>query len=1207
MAEKKAITVTEQQQAVIDNRGGDLLVSAAAGSGKTKVLVDRIVKRVCVEGADIDRFVVITYTKAAAAELRNKIMAELSRRLAETPADKHIRAQLKQINNAQISTVHSFCANLLRQNAALIGLPSDFRVAEEQECKVLRAGAMEDLLESLYKDIEKHPDIKAFVEELGYGRDDSAVPAILYDIYETIQAHPYPQRWVEKCLADMDMSQYLSRGADASETPWGKYIIDSTKAYIRTQIRQVDDALAICDTDKALSAAYSDTLVADRTRLDSILYCTTWDELYLFQSSSWPRMGRVKKGEPYSAILQEQVKAIRDRYKKAVDAKLKNVYGNSSEVLGDLAKAEPSVRGMFSLIAKFTQLYKQAKAQSSILDFSDLEHETIRLLLGDDGVLTDVAKAMQEQYEEIMIDEYQDTNSVQETIFSALSNGHNRFMVGDVKQSIYRFRLAEPEIFMQHFDSSDADYAHADAGVPRKICLTQNFRSRPEILAATNDVMSACMSRQMGDVDYTESEALRAGRVDFTVPETNPVELVTINMDGMSDGTDDSKEAVAKADVEAQYVAKRISAMLKNETIQDEETGELRKVRASDIAIIMRSTKNAAKYYMKALADVGIASTAARNGSIMDTTEVATLYAYLQIIDNPAQDIPLVAVLASPLVGMTANELADIRVAQKDAASFYEALCVYAEKTGSEKASGFLSDLSALRSMVSNHKLSRVFDEILLHTDAEDVFGSMQNGDQRMANIQKFEELVAAFEAGGTRGLFEFLCHIESLRDQGAELPQASVKTADDAVQILSVHASKGLEYPIVFLCDLSRRFNASDLQQSVLLHKRLGAGVQIVDKELMYRFPSIARTAITAAMNQETKSEELRILYVAMTRAKQRLIMTYCDKMERMVTKLAAEATYPVQPHTALSVVNPGCWVLLTALTHEDANQLQAYGSSVPAEVRSTPSVWQLTTVNASDVVADRSTMEELESVAGEDVDYSACLCDEPYTAPDYEKLSEDLSFAYSHPASISTPSKVAVTQLCKPTTVQIRRPDFAKKDTEFTAAERGTATHLFMAYADYGKCVDLGMSGIRDEIAKLIVKKHISEHDAKAIAVKQLEQLFKSPVGKELAALPPQTTRREFAFDVLLPGSEILESGATDEKILLQGIVDLHTITDDGVIIYDFKTDFIAEGETAAEKAETYRPQLDLYAKALSEIYHKPICGKNMVFLRTGEKAAV
>lgn len=1196
------IELTKQQKAVVENRGGNLLVAAAAGAGKTQVLVDRIMSMVCEEGKNINQFLIITFTRDAAAQLRAKITSKLSERLAEKPEDAHLQKQMSLVYAAQISTVHSFCSNLLHEHAAEAGLAPDFRVGDDMECKALRADVMDDVMEQVYLNIDESPDISAFID-LTVGRDDEAVRAILHGVYDTIQSHAWPQQWADACVANMDVSSY----SDAAETPWGDFLMNDVKRYARSQIELVESARALCDMDDGLALAYNDALLDDQGKLASLLSARTWDEMFAIRGQKWARLKPIKKGKEVNVIIQDQIKALRTRYKDGINGKLEAINGDSAEVLSDLSKTALSVAGMFHIVKMFDAQYSAKKQSLGILDYSDLEHQTIRLLLTEDGKKTQAAEQISKQFESIMVDEYQDTNEVQETIFEALSNGTNRFMVGDVKQSIYAFRLADPTIFLAHYDTNKL-YSEAGEGEPRKILLTKNFRSRPEILAATNAVMRTCMSKEVGGITYDDNEALVPGRKDFVASGSPVVELAAIDMRGVSDDDrDEDGAALAKVDVEAKYVATRIKDILDNETIMDENTGFLRRVNPGDIAIIMRAAKNSARHYIKALADLGIPTKSSKTDSLMDTDEVNILYCFLQVIDNPYQDIPLVGILASPLFGFTADELANVRLAKKSATSLFEALQVYGETN--RKAREFLDILATLRNKVPYTRLSNLYYELIDLTAARSVFGSYSNGEQREANIYAFGEVVSSYEKNGARGLFQFLCYIESLREEGIELPQPTIGADEDAVTVMSTHSSKGLEFPIVFLSDLSRRFNQSNLKSSVLLDRDLGAGVQVYDTTLDYRYPTIARNAIAAKSVLDSKSEELRILYVAMTRAKQKLVMTYCDNLGKTLTRLADEAQTPLPPSEVLSVNCPGQWVVQTALTRPESAQLyKAIAMLPPTDAETDGMPWHITYVSAADIGGEKKTMAELESVSDTDIEADAAALDaERFPAPDAELMAADLSFQYQHEAATKTQSIAAPTSLERKSPeikIQFRHYGNVKKGP--TAAERGTAIHLFLRYADFRVCAN-EPNGVVSELARMKMKQFLLPDQANAVDTKMLQSFFHSTVGNQIAKLDPNSMQREFRFSVLVPANKALPDTTSEEPVLLSGIVDFFYETEDGIVLYDFKSDYIDSDEAMAEKVSTYKKQLDVYAEALEEICKKKVIERKLVFLRTASAVDV
>ena len=1193
------MALTIEQQAVVDNHGGNLLVSAAAGAGKTKVLVERIMKKLA-SGADITNFLVITYTRAAAAELRVKIKAAISEKLRENPNDTHLQKQAVKVGSAQISTVHSFCSSLLKEYSIEADVPSDFILLEEQETNVLKLSAMEDAIELAYKKIESSPNLAAFINELAYGRDDSAIPAIILGVYDTIQSHPWPQEWEKQCIENMDVGRY----SDAAETVWGRYIMDDIIHSLAAQKDIAENIRSLCEKDALLATAYAPTISTDIAKMEDAMRAKTWDEMFIAMTRQWNRFKPVRKSKDadIDVDLQDTVKRARDKYKALFDAKAKSLTGTSSEVLDDLRKTVPPIKGMFEMTSLFEKIYREKKNARNALDFSDLEHMSIQLLVdAKTKKPTRTAEEVNQKYMEIMIDEYQDTNAVQETIFDAVSTGYNKFMVGDIKQSIYAFRLADPTIFLRHYRDY-ADYKTAEPSEPRKIILSKNFRSRPEILDATNAIMKTCMSEEVGGMEYGEAEMLSSGREDFKAIASPAVELVAIDLERESEvpsEVDDEIESIVKSDAEAMYVASRISRMLEaGELIQDDETGERRPVKASDIAILLRSTKNSAKHFVKALQERGISSVCSRNISIMDTTEVASLYSYLQIIDNP-MDIPLVGVMASPLEGFTAKELVEIRVAGKAEKTYLGAVRAAAKKNW--KAAQFIERFDELRELSRRSKISELLARIIELTNAADVFGAMQGGMLRNANIRKFEQMVVNYENGGTRGLFEFICYIEALKSQGAELPQASIAVNDSAVTILSVHASKGLEYPVVFLADMSRKFNMNDLKDTAMLHKDLGAGVQVLDRELMNRYPTIARNAIAARKAAENKSEEMRILYVALTRAKQKLVMTYAAKLSKRFMALSeAAAGGIVTPQDSQSAVCPGDWAIMTQMANGNGDFFNNSWAGCP---------WKTDVVKIGEIIAKTATLSELEAAmedAEKEID-GEVVHEDLYPSIDAVDVEESIKFSYKFATSVHVPAKAVATDFYeKNENISIRRPDFAQKEG-FTAAEKGSFTHVFMQYANYQKCAGGNVHEIDMELARMVERGWLTEDQKGAVLKSAITKFFKSKVGKELSSLCPESIHREYPFSLLLPANELFaEEGTPIDKVLLEGIVDLFVEEADGLSIYDFKTD-VVDDDTILERAKKYEPQISMYGKALSVIYNKPVKKKSIIFLRTAKEIAV
>ena len=872
----QSIKLTPSQQAAVENEGGALLVAAAAGSGKTKVLVDRLMRSILdpVHPKNVDDFLIITYTKAAAAELRAKISAELSRQVALQPDNRHLQRQMRRIYQTKISTIHAFCADLLRSYGHIIDVPSDFRVTEETQTLLLRQAVKERLFEQLYETYEDDPELQGLLDQFGYGRDDRNLEKLLFSVYDKVQSFSDPQRWLTECRRKLE----LDRDADAGQTPWGRYLLQELRRYLQQQIDIFEREIKLAQEDGALAKAYVPVFAENVSQMRRLLACRTWDEAV----QAWPReFGRLSAARSCEAPeLMQAMKSDRTRCWDGLKQRLGYFYGDSREVLEDLASSHAGLRGVIRLVELFSSAYQTEKRRQRSLDFSDLEHESLRLLFQKDTALPSaLAREVSEQFSEIMVDEYQDSNEVQDRIFAAISKqGQNLFFVGDVKQSIYRFRLADPRIFLNKYQSF-AEAAEAAPGEPRRILLSENFRSGKAILEAVNQVFETVMSRQFGDMDYTEAEKLKPG---LTLPPISgtPVELHCIAYSG----ADDTEESGDKTQVEAAFLARRIQRLL-HEGAEVTTKDGVRPVQPGDIVILLRSLSNTAPVYLEKLHALGIPAVSDKAGSILDTKEAEVFLSLLQVLENPHQDIPLVAVLASPIFGLTADELAELRLKNRTG-DLYEALKCQASQ--SRKVQNCLSLLQALRDQSKWLTLQELLDALVHSTGLLDVFAAMQAGEQRVKNLQALLSLADTYCAAQPATLLDFVQYLLGLKNAGIHVV-ADTQDAGDCVKIMSIHKSKGLEFPVVCLPDLSRKFNDADLVQEVLLHEDLGLGGNCFDPTTMTKFPTIGKKAISLELQKQNRAEELRVLYVAMTRAKDRLIMSYCSRyLQREVTALS-------------------------------------------------------------------------------------------------------------------------------------------------------------------------------------------------------------------------------------------------------------------------------------------------------------------------------
>ena len=1184
------IRLTPSQQAAVDHRGSALLVSAAAGSGKTKVLVDRLMAMVCdpVQPANLHEFLIITYTKAAAAELRGKIAAELSRRLALRPNDRHLQHQMRLVYLTEISTVHAFCGNLLRTYGHVLEIPADFRVAEEAEANALKGRCLEQVLEDAYRQMDVNPALRRAVDVLGYGRDDRGIAGAVETLYRAAQCHPDPDRWLADCAAALDLSRY----GGCAETPWGESLLARLDAFLRSQIRALRRAIGEMTGIAALEKAYVPAFSQLADQLSGLLEVRRWDDVCRAFPREFSRLSPVRKFEDKAAL--ERWKGVRSRCIEGLRDWQNVFYGSDAEVLGDLAVSAEALQGAIELTRALTEVFRREKRRRRILDFGDLEHDSIRLLTDrQSGRSTAVAREVAERYREVLVDDYPDSNEVQERIFEAISReGRNRFLVGDVKQSIYRFRLADPSIFLEKYRTY-AGHEEAAPGEPCKILLSENFRSRPEILRAVNDVFRAVMSPEVGDLAYGDGEALKPG-LTFPPPPSPPVELHC-----MEPGPDGEGALPAdKGRREAAFVAERIARLLAGETLSDGDG--TRPIRPEDIVILLRSVNSAASDYLDALHARGIPCVCDRGESVLDSREVETFLAILQVLDNPHRDIPLVTALSSPVFGFTADDLAAVRAGQRTG-DFYDALCAAAADL--ERARTFLSWLTSARQKVQWLPLRELVRQVYEKTKLEAVYGAMEGGAKRRVNLQTFLEFASAFGAERNATLMELLDYLEDQRKQGMSL-QPGTSAAGGAVQIMSIHKSKGLEFPVVILADLSRRFNTEDQRQNVMTHPKLFAASGVVDRDNGVRFPTVGKKAIALQIQQESLSEEQRVLYVAMTRAKERLIMTYCSKyLTRELEAIAAEAAEPVEPDFAARARNPGWWVLSEALCRTEAGELFAVGGR-PARVSVHADAWLIRYHAAAEPQTACAAAGEAEAAP-------------ELRLPDPAEIRSGLDYRYPYAAAAAVPSKLTATQLkgrqedreaseeaaplLSPPVKALRRPDFVTSARGLSPTERGTANHLFLQFARYDACRTA--EGIAGEVRRMVDEAFLTPEQAEAVAQEQILRLFQSDLGRRIFTCGE--VRREMKFSLLVDAGMYYEDVA-GEQVMLQGVVDCLLLEPEGLTVIDFKTDRVVPGGEG-DRVRYYAGQIRAYGMALRRIYGKPVRACILYFLQTGSAVTV
>ena len=1162
-----AIELTREQRAAADSRGGDLLVSAAAGSGKTRVLVERLMGWVA-QGEDIDRFLVITFTNAAAAELRDRIAGAIHTRLAQAPGDRHLRRSAILVYKAPICTIDAFCLDLLRQWGHLAGLDPDFRLCDEAEGDELRRRALEEVLEERYANIRNDAPFAALVDALSGERDDQTLEEVILAMHKQVQAQADPAAW----LMDRRRDFVLPQGAGPEDTPWGKVLLDDALELTGHWLEAMRDLRDEIYFDELLNQNYTPTLgdtIAGLERLRDALG-RGWDHAAACFPVPFPRPGGKRKGNTDPA-LKERVSALRKRCRAQLTDLGARFGVAGDQAMEDLRAAAPAMTALLEVTAQFDAAFIRLKRRRRLIDFADGEHLAARLLREEDGSPSQLALDVGRQFREVMVDEYQDTNQVQNAIFGALSGGGRLFMVGDVKQSIYRFRLAEPGIFLDKLDQ----FAPADSARPgegRKVLLSHNFRSRPEVLEGVNFIFRSVMTRAAGELDYTEEAALRPGRA---APPPDPRYQVELNCVDLSALTDEGEEEKADKDlIAARAVARRVRELLDSGL----PVGD-RPVRAEDIVILLRSPNPVLRHYAAALEEQGLPWSADGGREFFGTTEISATTALLQVLDNPRQDVALLAALRSPLFGFTPDRLARLRA--QAGGTVYDCLAAGAAR-GEADCGDFLSLLSGLRELAAEESSHRLLWHIYGKLDVPAVFAAMPDGQRRRANLMALYDEAARFESGGHRGLMAFLLHLSRMMENEVPVPVPGGETG--GVRILSIHHSKGLEFPVALVCGLDRQFNEADAKATILFHPELGLGPKRVDRKRGLRYTTIARDAVALQIRRRLRAEEMRLLYVAMTRAEHKLILfTTVNGRGGALSSLAGQAQCPPPPRQMADARSASEWVLTPVLCRRDSAPLwENLDGPRPAPPAEEGPPWDIRLLSGADFEAPPAWRAEGQAPA------SAALPD---------GLVQRLSWRYPHMASAAIASKLTATQLkgrlkdeeaaedgveLRPTVgrAALRRPVFAGV-RPLTPAQKGTALHMVMQYLDYNRTNSF--SEIADEVTRLVEGQYITPQQGDAVNPADILAFFRSELGTRLRRSP--RVEREFKFSLLVPAADYYPEAAAGEEVLLQGVVDCWFTEEDGTVtVVDFKTDRVGE-DAVAGRAEDYRPQLDAYTRALAQ----------------------
>ncbi len=1143
---------TPAQQEAIET-ACPVLVSAAAGSGKTRVLTERLIGHVR-NGEDVTRFLVITFTRAAAAELRSRILTELNALSAQEPGNRHYRRQSALLYRAQIGTIDSFCTSVVRENAHFLGISPSFSMLDEERGAALRSRALEEVLDRAYEGIGENEGLRSLVDSVGAGRDDGRLAALVLSLYEQLQSRAFPEAWLREALTALDTAEL----SDAGQTKWGAYLLDEIAGEADFRASRLEAALGVMSEpgNEPLQKAYAESyaFAAERLRDAARAARESWDKARSCLSFVFPRLGAVRKFPDEES--RERVKAVWDETKNAVKRLQKLMAGDSAALLSGIRQSRGALEALAELVLALGREYSARKRRADVCDFSDVEHFCVKLLCDESLSL---AAELSARFREVMVDEYQDVNAVQELIFRRVSGeGKNLFMVGDVKQSIYRFRLAEPSIFNAKY----AAFGESEAG--RRVLLRENFRSRDAVLNACNAVFGRIMSPSLGEIEYSGEASLVRGGSFAAEGEVLPELCLLDPMAGNEEETPDKRR------MEAVYVAERIRAMVEAGEPVSDGHGGVRPVEYGDIAVLLRTPNTSGAVFRWALTQAGVPVSTRQGGAFFAQPEVSFALSMLAAADNPRQDVPLIAALRGLPFGFTPDELAAIRAAGRG--DFWDALCIRAKDDA--KCGRFVALLNELRDIAREESTDSVLRWLYDRTGLMAVCAVTPDGEQRGANLMQLYEYARRFEQDGNRGLFRFVDWLHRLEQRGMEPPAAVVR---NSVQILSIHKSKGLEFPVVFLADNGHRWKRSGAE-AVLCHNGLGLGMRITDAGRGIDFPTLPWLAIRRKTEAEELSEQERVLYVAMTRARDRLIMTCVQrKAEETLAAMGGRSDAPFDPRLLAGAASAAPW-LMRAAAADDGRTITlrivapetVAGAAVPAEPAPLPEAAE-------------------ETVAA---------------------LTERLRWSYPHAAAVDLPSKLTATGAARlgerpdPETVALepaserrfRVPEPGRQAAPLTGAERGIAEHLVMQYIDFGKTEDL--ETIAAEIERLRQRGFLDDRQAEAVPPEDILAFFRSDIGRRV--LRAERVVREFRFSLLCPARTWYPEAPPDEEALLQGVVDCCIEEDGELTILDFKTD-------ARMEPERYAAQLAAYAAAMQRILQKPVRGAVLWYLRQQQAAAV
>lgn len=1228
---------TKEQLKAIDTRRCNLLVAAAAGSGKTAVLVERIIKIVTDEKnpVDIDKLLVVTFTSAAAAEMRERIAAAITKALERNPSSKSLQRQLTLLSRANITTMHSFCLDVIKNNFHTIDLDPAFRIGDETEGTLLK----NEVLDEMFEDYYEKDDMEFFnlVEAYSGSKDDEKLKEMVLDLYRFSMSGPWPEKW----LIDKAEEFNISSLGELDKTVWVEVLKNDISMEVDSFINLYYKAIEMINDTEGIEE-YLDTFNDELSRLINLKesldlgLSEIYDKLFKI---SFGRLKSIRKNKVSDVDVQNLVKSIRDEVKKKICKLQDDIFMLSpAEMLEGINLTYPFMKKLSEITLEFSKRFSERKKEKNILDFNDLEHLCLKILIDktEDGdtIPSKVSENFRELFDEVLVDEYQDSNNVQEAIINLVSRKNtdnpNVFMVGDVKQSIYRFRQAKPELFLEKYNT----YSRNDEGKNKVIQLYKNFRSREEVINAVNYIFKEVMSLNVGELEYTEDEALNLGANFKELNEEGAykggeVELHILDKNITSENEDEDEEDIDSINLEARVVARRINELMSqaNEEkfrVLDKETGEYRPLKYKDIVILLRATKNWSEIFLDELGLSGIPVYADTGSGYFESIEIRTIMSLLKIIDNPLQDVPMIAVLKAPFARFNAEELADIRMIDKSK-YFYENILeivngdIEVSEKLKKKCSIFIENLNKWRNKSVYTPIDEFIWYLYMDTSYYGYVGAMPNGVLRQANLKILFQRAKQYEETSFKGLFNFINFINKLRKSSGDMGSAKILGEnEDVVRIMSIHKSKGLEFPVVFLAGAGKQFNLMDLNNRILHHDDLGFGPDYIDLEKRISYSTLPKEAIKKKIRLETLSEEMRILYVAFTRAKEKLIITGAtrdiDKTVEKWVQAASVEKSKISPAEVLKGKSYLDWIGMALCQHKDGEPLRERIGVSSGIAKDDLSTWKVNLWDSNNLFVEKN----LEAVDEISIDEELFINSRAETVD--KEIARRLGYKYKYLDSTTIKSNISVSDLKKAgyepsdeyrgkslfKEKPVLKPRFLQEKKGLSGAERGTAMHFVMQKIDYDRIDSL--ENIKIQLEEMLQNELLTKDEFKAINPYKIYNFFKSDLGKNILKVYNEggIIHRELPFFTRISVSKVKEDISKEsynEEVRLQGVIDLFFELDGEIILIDYKTDYV-EDNIEEEMNRRYKIQLDYYSDAIKKITGK-VVNKRYLYLFYIDKA--